>query len=1081
MPSSSSSSAPQFVYDVFLNFRGKDVRRSFVSQLYKSLTDAGIHTFLDDESLEKGTDLEPELMRAIEASRICIVVFTRAYITSTWCLKELVHIMNCCKTTGQIVLPIFYHVEASEVRHQNDGYRRALQATAKRRSSGGERMEHMLSKWTTALNEAGTIIGWDFQNFRNEVELISEIVQDVSRKLKSRLLKITEFPVGLDTRVQQMIHFIEKHSTEVCLIGIWGMAGSGKTTTARAIYNSFNHKFLKHCFIGDIRQVCERGDGEINHLQEQLLSSVSKTNEKIHNTPDGIATIEKRFIGKKALVVLDDVSTFEQVEALCGNSKCFGSGTVLIVTSRDLRILKLLEVDRIYSIKEMDESKSLELFCWHVFRKPNPKDEFVELSKSIVAYCGGLPLALEVIGSYLRGRPEQFWEYVLSQLERIPNDKVQDKLQISYEGLEDDLQKDIFLDICCFFIGKDRAHVSEILDGCGPYSDVGITVLIERSLLKVEKNNKLGMHGLLRDMGREIVRKESKKEPEKRSRLWLHKDAHKVLTDNSGTKTVEGLVMNSQSTNKNGGTKTVEGLVMNSQSTNNVCFETDTFKEMKNLRLLQLHDVDLIGDFKHLSQELRWLHWQGFTGECIPGDFNLGNLVAFELKRSNIKQVWNETKLMEKLKILNLSHSMYLTSTPDFSKLPNLEKLIMKDCPSLSVVHQSIGDLRNILLINFKDCTSLSNLPETINQLKSLKTLILSGCSKIDKLEESIVQMESLTTLVIKDTGVKEEMYSVVRSKSIGYISLCGYEGLSFDVFPSVIWSWMSPTMALSLASINVQNNNSGFLTPIVRSLSQLRTVWIQCHSKVQLAQELQRILVDQHDINRTDLEDSLVSNLSLKSHLIGMGSCHTVMDTLCKRIPQGSTTNDSSNFFLPGGNYPSWLAYTNDGPSAPFHIPKDINCLMEGIVLRVVYSSTSETMAVECLTSVLIINNTKCTIHIYKRDTVVSFIDEDWKNVISNLEPGDDVEIYVVFGHGLIVKKTTVCLIYGQSVIMEVDSSIKMELNVLPQPLPEVNMQTSSNGTVPKANKSLFSGFGKKMGACLCLNQQRDKDLNNF
>ncbi|KAL5062959.1 hypothetical protein RYX36_024696 [Vicia faba] len=395
----------------------------------------------------------------------------------------------------------------------------------------------------------------------------------------------------------------------------------------------------------------------------------------------------------------------------------------------------------------------------------------------------------------------------------------------------------------------------------------------------------------------------------------------------------------------------------------------------------------------------------------------------------------------------------------------------MKDCPSLSIVHQSIGDLGNLLLINFKDCTSLSNLPEKMNQLKSLKSLILSGCSKIDKLEESLVQMESLTTLVIKDTGVKEEMYSAVRSKSIGYISLCGYEGLSFDVFPSVIWSWMSPTMAMSLASINVQNNNSGFLTPIVRSLSQLRTVWIQCNSEIQLAQELQRIL---HDINRTDLEDSLVSNHSLKSHLIGMGSCHTVMDTLCKRIPQELTTNDSSNFFLPGGNYPSWLAYTSDGPSAPFHIPKDIDCPMEGIVLRVVYSSTSESMAVECLTSVMIINYTKCTIHIYKRDTVVSFIDEDWKNVTSNLEPGDEVKMYVVLGHGLIVKKTTVFLIYGQSVIMEVDSSIKMELNVQPQPLPEVDMQASSNVTVPKANKSLFSGFGKRMSACLCLNQQR-------
>jgi len=181
----------------------------------------------------------------------------------------------------------------------------------------------------------------------------------------------------------------------------------------------------------------------------------------------------------------------------------------------------------------------------------------------------------------------------------------------------------------------------------------------------------------------------------------------------------------------------------------------------------------------------------------------------------------------------------------------------MKDCPNLSELHQSIGDLNSLLLINLKDCTSLSHLPEKIYQLKSLKTLILSGCSKIDKLEEGIVQMESLTTLIAKDTAIKE-----VRSKSIGYISLCGYEGLSHDIFPSLIRSWMSSTMniqtrnsrlgnmALSLAYINAHDNNLGFLSPIVLNLSQLRTVWVQCQSRNALISKLPRILDNRHDVN---------------------------------------------------------------------------------------------------------------------------------------------------------------------------------------------------------------------------------------
>jgi len=226
----------------------------------------------------------------------------------------------------------------------------------------------------------------------------------------------------------------------------------------------------------------------------------------------------------------------------------------------------------------------------------------------------------------------------------------------------------------------------------------------------------------------------------------------------------------------------------------------------------------------------------------------------------------------------------------------------MKNCPSLSEVHQSIGDLKNLLLINLRDCTSLANLPSEIYELKSVKTLILSGCSKIDKLED-ILQMESLTTLNAANTGVKQVPYALARSKSIGYISLCGYEGLSHDVFPSLIWSWMSPTRnslsrifpfagnSLSLVSLHVESNNMDHQLPMVTVLSKLRCVWIQCHSENQLTQELRRFIDDLYDVNFTELETTShgpqTSNLSLRSLVIGMGSSKIVMDTLRKSLAQ--------------------------------------------------------------------------------------------------------------------------------------------------------------------------------------------------
>ncbi|GAU37320.1 hypothetical protein TSUD_354770 [Trifolium subterraneum] len=93
------------------------------------------------------------------------------------------------------------------------------------------------------------------------------------------------------------------------------------------------------------------------------------------------------------------------------------------------------------------------------------------------------------------------------------------------------------------------------------------------------------------------------------------------------------------------GTNTVKGLVLKSQSNSNVSFKADSFRKMKKLRLLQLDHVDLTGDYVHLSQKLRWLHWQGFTGDCIPDEFYQKKLVVFDLKHSNVKQFRSETKV----------------------------------------------------------------------------------------------------------------------------------------------------------------------------------------------------------------------------------------------------------------------------------------------------------------------------------------------------------------------------------------------------------------------------------------------------
>ncbi|KAK9277689.1 hypothetical protein L1049_007236 [Liquidambar formosana] len=111
-----SSSTSRWTYDVFLSFRGEDTRTRFTDHLYTALTRSGIHTFRDEDELKIGVEIGPELLKAIENSRFWIIVFSRNYASSTWCLDELAHIIKRSKELGQTVLPVFYDVDPSDVR-----------------------------------------------------------------------------------------------------------------------------------------------------------------------------------------------------------------------------------------------------------------------------------------------------------------------------------------------------------------------------------------------------------------------------------------------------------------------------------------------------------------------------------------------------------------------------------------------------------------------------------------------------------------------------------------------------------------------------------------------------------------------------------------------------------------------------------------------------------------------------------------------------------------------------------------------------------------------------------------------------
>ncbi|KAB2627204.1 TMV resistance protein N-like [Pyrus ussuriensis x Pyrus communis] len=158
---SSSSSVPDWKYHVFLNFRGEDTRRTFICHLYEALVRKSINTFIDDEELRKGNDLS-QLLTAISDSRLSVVVFSQNYGSSTWCLKELVQILQCMDQKKQIVIPIFYQVDPSHVRKIEGSFEKAF---SKHELDPNADMEEV-QRWRSALQRAPNLCGWDSQNYQ---------------------------------------------------------------------------------------------------------------------------------------------------------------------------------------------------------------------------------------------------------------------------------------------------------------------------------------------------------------------------------------------------------------------------------------------------------------------------------------------------------------------------------------------------------------------------------------------------------------------------------------------------------------------------------------------------------------------------------------------------------------------------------------------------------------------------------------------------------------------------------------------------------------------------------------------------
>ncbi|KAL3745570.1 hypothetical protein ACJRO7_014653 [Eucalyptus globulus] len=708
-------------YEVFLSFRGPDTRIGIADYLYISLKEAGIRTYRDNEELHFGEEIGPELLGAIEQSKVSIPIFSNGYASSRWCLNELAHMVDC-RRKGQIIMPIFYYVEPSEVQNQTGGYSEALLAHENKKSVDDETMR----KWRAALNEVGGLKGWDIQNGdRHEGQLVKHIITKVLSALKKAYLVITDFLVGVDNNVKDILGMISTNIDDVKIVGIHGMGGIGKMTLAKVVYNKLSQDFDDCCFLDDVRETSNLKG--IVYLQNHLISDLSKRALPFANCVDeGIMMIEERFSSKKALIFLDDVDEKSQLIALLGRRCCFGPGSQILITTRNAIVLREFDVKLIYPVGEMDSNRLLQLFSKHAFRRDHPPPEKLELSREIVKIAQGLPLVLEVMGSTLSWceQREDIWDEYLEKWKMGHIEAIQSKLIISYEAL-DPCQRQIFLDIACLFIGYDKNIVMYMWKDCGLCPAHGLEVLQMMSLIKIGKGNELWMHDHLKDLGREIASQET---------LSLKFDEFLEYC----------FPLERFATLPNLRFLQADSTSLNSNSVERFLSEAALLWHNKSLIF---STMNILKRNRQLLPNLRWLTWHNFPLQAhLMTYFSMNNLVILDFSWSNITYNWGGWRHIKracKLKVLNLANCTHLTKTPDLSELLTLERLILDDCYRLAEIDSSINKLKNLIFLSLIACRELQYLPKELGGLPSLAELLLDGTSireipewwALDKLE----------------------------------------------------------------------------------------------------------------------------------------------------------------------------------------------------------------------------------------------------------------------------------------------------------------------------------------------------------
>ncbi|KAL1191673.1 Disease resistance protein RML1B [Cardamine amara subsp. amara] len=733
--SPSSFPSRNYKFNIFASFHGPDVRKTLLSHIREDFKRNGI-TMFNDQDIERSATIAPSLTKAIRESRISIVILSKKYASSSWCLDELVEILQCQKSMGQIVMTIFYGVDPSDVRKQTGEFGIAFSETCKHKT------DEERQKWSKALKEVGNIAGEDFFRWDNEANMIKKIARDVSNKLNATPSRDSDGMVGLEAHLKEIQSLLDINDKGVKMVAITGPAGIGKTTIAKALLSQLSDMFQLTCFVDNLRESNHSGLDKLP-LQEQFLSKVLKQDGlRIHHS----SVIEERLCDQRVLIILDDVNNIMQLEALANETTWFGPGSRIIVTTENKELLQQHGINNTYHVRFPSHVDAIEILCKYAFRQSQPHSGFKEQAERVTELCGNLPLGLRVVGSSLRGKNEDEWEEKIRRLETILDyQDIEKILRVGFESLHEN-EKSLFLHIAVFFNYKDGALVNAMFADTNNNLDIkhGLEILANRSLIFISTKGDIVMHKLLQQVGTKIVHED---EPWKRRILIDAQDICDVLENAEG-----------------GTSRQVSGILFDTSGIDELFISKKAFKRMSKLWFLIVYkSKDDGNDRMHIPEgmefprRLRLLDWEAYPSKCLPSRFSPEYLVELNMSNSKLEKLWEGTPLFKNLKKIDLKDSYDLKELPDLSNATNLETLKLSYCKSLVEIPPSFSHLHKLRKLKMANCINLQVIPADM-KLTSLEHVNMERCLKLRTFPVLSMNIKHLN---VSETAVEEVPTSI--------------------------------------------------------------------------------------------------------------------------------------------------------------------------------------------------------------------------------------------------------------------------------------------------------------------------------